>query len=48
VSGERLCGVPGWHHARRSSKGIAVLGWIDGQLPWWITGPVVGLCVVAL
>jgi uncharacterized protein len=31
-----------------SSKGLAVLGWIDGQLPWWITGPGVGLCVVAL
>ena len=25
-----------------------VLGWIDGQLPWWVIGPGVGLCVVAL
>ena len=25
-----------------------MLGWIGGQLPWWITGPGVGLCVVAL
>jgi xanthine/uracil permease len=26
----------------------AVLGLLDGQLPWWIAGPAVGLCVVAL
>jgi uncharacterized protein len=25
-----------------------VLGLLDGQLPWWIAGPAVGLCVVAL
>jgi len=25
-----------------------VLGLIDAQLPWWVTGPGVGLCVVAL
>jgi xanthine/uracil permease len=25
-----------------------MLGWIGGQLPWWVTGPGVGLCVVAL
>ena len=25
-----------------------MLGWIDGQLPWWVVGPGVGLCVVAM
>jgi uncharacterized protein len=25
-----------------------VLGVLDGQLPWWVAGPAVGLCVVAL
>jgi xanthine/uracil permease len=25
-----------------------VLGLLDGQLPWWVAGPAVGLCVVAL
>jgi uncharacterized protein len=25
-----------------------MLGWYDGQLPWWVAGPGVGLCVVAL
>ena len=25
-----------------------MLGLISGQLPWWVTGPGVGLCVVAL
>ena len=25
-----------------------MLEWIDSPLPWWVTGPGVGLCVVAL
>jgi xanthine/uracil permease len=25
-----------------------MLGWLDGQLPWWVAGPGVGLCVVVL
>jgi uncharacterized protein len=25
-----------------------VLGVLSGQLPWWVAGPAVGLCVVAL
>jgi uncharacterized membrane protein YedE/YeeE len=25
-----------------------VLGVLDGQLPWWVAGPAIGLCVVAL
>jgi hypothetical protein len=29
-------------------NGGVVLGVISGQLPWWVTGPGVGLCVVAL
>ena len=25
-----------------------MLGWLSGQLPWWVAGPGVGLCVVGL
>ena len=34
--------------APRRRRAFAVLGLIEGQLPWWVTGPGVGLCVVAL
>ncbi len=39
---------PGEHVPRRPTKGASVLELLDGQLPWWVTGPGVGLCVVAL
>ena len=29
-------------------EGLLMLGWISAQLPWWVTGPGVGLCVVGL
>src|SRR5436190_17164046 len=25
-----------------------MIGWVGAQWPWWVTGPGVGLCVVAL
>jgi uncharacterized protein len=31
-----------------SVEGLVMLDWIGPQLPWWVTGPGVGLCVVAL
>jgi xanthine/uracil permease len=31
-----------------AAEGQVMLGLIDAQLPWWVTGPGVGLCVVAL
>ena len=31
-----------------SIEGLVMLDWISPQLPWWVTGPGVGLCVVAL
>lgn len=35
--------------AASPTKGLmSVLGVIGGQWPWWVTGPGVGLCVVAL
>ena len=38
-----------WQHLCPSSvEGLVMLGWIGPQLPWWVTGPGVGLCVVAL
>jgi hypothetical protein len=49
VSAEALGGVANWRHVRPFAvEGLAVLDWIDPQLPWWVTGPGVGLCVVAL
>ncbi|MDP5183909.1 hypothetical protein QOZ88_14820 [Blastococcus sp. BMG 814] len=42
-------GAEGWQHVRPFSvEGVAVLDWIAPQLPWWVTGPGVGVCVVAL
>jgi hypothetical protein len=35
-----------WAFADR--RGGDVIGLVSAQLPWWITGPGVGLCVVAL
>jgi uncharacterized protein len=39
-----------WHHVRpvigEGQRGMFDL--ISGQLPWWVAGPGVGLCVVAL
>lgn len=25
-----------------------MLGWLGSQLPWWVAGPAIGACVVAL
>src|SRR5689334_19823401 len=42
AAGDRLCaGLPG----ERLTSMFGVLG---AQLPWWVAGPGVGLCVVAL
>jgi uncharacterized protein len=40
--------VPLGNHVPLAVEGLVVLGLIDGQLPWWVAGPGVGLCVAAL
>src|ERR1700742_3888942 len=32
----------------RKCREVRMLGVLPAQLPWWVTGPGVGLCVVAL